>query len=34
MSLEDYLSDIPAHFAHWDFERRYKAMHIGRSFRG
>ncbi len=28
--LEDYLSDIPAHFQTWDFEHRYKAMHIGK----
>jgi phenylpropionate dioxygenase-like ring-hydroxylating dioxygenase large terminal subunit len=30
MSLEDYLSDIPAHFQTWDFEHRYKALHIGK----
>ena len=29
-SLEDYLGDIPAHFAAWDYVNRYKAMHIGK----
>jgi len=28
--LEEYLSDIPAHFQAWNFEHRYKAMHIGK----
>lgn len=29
IALEEYLSDIPAHFRHWDYENRYKAAHVG-----
>jgi phenylpropionate dioxygenase-like ring-hydroxylating dioxygenase large terminal subunit len=27
--LADYLGDIPRHFAAWDFENRFKAIHVG-----
>ncbi len=27
--LDEYLSDIPAHFREWDYEHRYKAAHVG-----
>jgi phenylpropionate dioxygenase-like ring-hydroxylating dioxygenase large terminal subunit len=29
VALEEYLSDIPAHFHEWDYENRYKAAHVG-----
>jgi phenylpropionate dioxygenase-like ring-hydroxylating dioxygenase large terminal subunit len=29
-SLQDYLSDLPAHFIQWDFEHRYKLAHVAK----
>ena len=31
--LEDYIKDIPEHFAQWNFENRFLAAHVGQVIR-